>query len=73
MIGAIWPVGVDELNLHIASDSKCYSECTQSLIDFIDKTVTCSSDPVVLRVLFNLSDSDSLEMSELSIAHQFHM
>ena len=73
MIGAIWPVGVDELNLHIASDSKCDSECTQSLIDFIDKTVTCSSDPEVLRVLFNLSDSDSLEMSELSIAHQFHM
>ena len=72
LVGLIWPSELEEINVDIASNNGKLNLKTE-LISFIEKNISVSSDPRILRSVLNISEKESQELSELVKEYQTHI
>ena len=73
VVGVIWPYSVDDINLSLSNNSRISKENDTSCISFVEKTITCSTDPVMIKQMLNISNEDAAEISNLADRYQFHL
>lgn len=74
IVGYIWPKKMDALNKVFSGfpESKIDVDMIDEYVDFIDATISCSTDPTFLKNQFNLSESDSANVASLAKKVQYH-
>ena len=71
IVGLVWPNGMEAFNLALAQKMDM-SIIKTDLIDFIERNVSATGEPTLLRSTFNLSEEEALGLSSLVIKNQFH-
>ena len=72
IVGIIWPTELEPINLDMAEGNGNLSK-KADLATFIDRNISVSCDPRILRRAFKITDSEAEEISNLVKLHQIHL
>ena len=70
LVGCIWPKALDEFN-QVVADNNGVIKVDGALIEFVERNISASSDPRLLRSTFNLSPLESKRLAALVLEKQF--
>ena len=72
IVGSFWPDALSGINDNIAeNDGDIVDE--EELLQFVEKNISCTGDPRLIRSKFSLSEEEANKLSELVLTHQVHM
>ena len=72
IVGCIWPAALDKVNLDFAMNTGRLTKKNE-LKECVERSISTSSDPRLLRSSFHLSEVEANEVSILVKEHQFHI
>ena len=72
IVGTIWPKVLEEVNEKFAIN-KGVPTMIQELQEFVERSLSTTTDARLLRSRFHLSEAEATEVSSLAQEHQFHI
>ena len=71
LVGCLWPKALDEFN-QVVADNNGDIKVDGALIEFVERNISASCDPRLLRSTFNLSPLESKRLAALVLEKQFN-
>ena len=71
IVGSFWPDALNSINDNIAKNEGDIVD-EEELLQFVDQNICCTGNPTLLLSKFGLSENESMNLSELVLAKQFH-